>query len=285
MNKSRTVVIADSGCDIPQIIRKQYDIRVLPLHVLYPEKDYKDGVDIDPMMIYKRFPEFPSTSTPSVAEVQDMFEAVKKEGFENAIVVTISSRFSGTNNAVRLAAEDEEDLQVFNFDTRNISVAAGLLAIYAARKLEAGASFADTCNALKRKRGSAHVFFYMDTLKYLQRGGRIGKVASALGSVLKLKPIITCDAEGEYVIAGKIRGARLGKLKLLEEVTKVSIGHKPWAIVGEGMAHEEAMAFEKMLIDAIPDVRVLYETQITACMALNTGPGLVGVGILQDPDD
>ena len=79
MNPSKTAVIADSGCDVPQMFRDKYDIRLLPFHIIYPERDYLDSVDIDPRMIYKRFPdEFPSTSTPSISEVNDVIDRLNE---------------------------------------------------------------------------------------------------------------------------------------------------------------------------------------------------------------
>lgn len=285
MNEQKTAIIIDSGCDVPKVVREEYDIRILPLRVLYPEKDYMDGIDIDPMMVYERFPdEFPSTSTPSFLDVMDALEALRDEGFEHVIAVTISSGLSGTFNTFRLAASEMEDLDVYPYDSRNISIGAGLYAIWAARQLQKGASYEDVKAGLERKRGDANVFFYMDTLTYLQRGGRIGKVVSLVGNALKLKPIISCDENGTYYTVAKIRGARLGKMKLLEEVMRFAFGHKTWIVVEEGAAHDEAIEMQHMIEAANKDAQILFEQQITATMAINTGPGLVGVGVMRDPE-
>lgn len=284
MNEQKTVIMIDSGCDVPRVIREQYDIRILPLRVIYPEKDYMDSVDIDPLMVYRRFPEeFPSTSTPSLAEVTDMFDQFREEGFEKVIAVCISSGLSGTFNTIRLAASEEENLEVFVFDSKNISIGSGLFAIWAAKQLKDGRSFEEVTRGMQDKIADSKVFFYMDTLKYLQRGGRIGRVASTLGEVLKLKPIISCDENGVYYTVAKIRGAKFGKLRLLEEVAKFCLGHRTWIVVEEGDAHEEALAMQKMIEDTIADKEILYEQQITATMAINTGPGLVGVAVMREP--
>lgn len=286
MNEQKTAILVDSGCDIPKVIREQYDIRILPLRVIYPEKDYRDGVDIDPMMVYKRFPEeFPSTSTPSIAEVTDEFEKLADEGFEKVIAVTISSGLSGTFNTIRLAASEEERLEVFPFDTKNISIGSGLFAIWAAKKLQEGMTFEELREALPLKIADSKVFFYMDTLKYLQRGGRIGKVAGAVGDLLRLKPMISCDENGTYYTVAKIRGTKFAKLRLMEEVVKFCLGHRSWIVVEEGDAHAEAMEMENMLQshELLLNKEILFEQQITATMAINTGPGLVGVGVLRNP--
>ena len=106
MNEQKIAILTDSSADItPEIIDK-YDIKVLPLHIMYPEKEYQDGVDIDPLMTYRRFPaEFPNTSTPNLVEVEEKFDQIHEEGYERVIAVCISSGLSGTCNTIRLAAE------------------------------------------------------------------------------------------------------------------------------------------------------------------------------------
>ena len=286
MNEQKTAILVDSGCDIPAELCQELDIRVLPLRVMYPEKDYWDGVDIDPMMVYERFPdEFPSTSTPTLAEAQAKLEEIRDEGFERVIAVCISSGLSSTYNAIRLASAEVEGLKTLVFDTKNISIGSGLFAIWAARKLKEGWTAKQVVTGMRRKLPESKVFFYMDTLTYLRRGGRIGRVAGALGEVLKLKPIISCDEDGTYYTVAKIRGSKFGKLRLLEEVVSYCHGHKCWIVVEEGCAHEEALAMQEMIERNIPDATILFEKQITATMAINTGPGLVGVAIFRDPNE
>ena len=285
MNEQKIAILTDSSADItPEIIDK-YDIKVLPLHIMYPEKEYQDGVDIDPLMTYSRFPaEFPNTSTPNLVEVEEKFDQIHEEGYERVIAVCISSGLSGTCNTIRLAAEDYDKMQIFVFDTKNVSVGSGVFAIWAAWKVSRGASYEEVCRGLVDKIYDSKVMFYMDTLKYLQRGGRIGGVASAVGTALKLKPIISCDREGIYYTVAMIRGAKQGKKKLLDEVLKFIGDCKHcWIIIGHGDALEEAKAMEQMLMEKVRGKRILYIKQITATMAVNTGPGLVGVLAFKDP--
>lgn len=288
MNQQKTAILIDSGCDIPARLRERYGLEILPLRVIYPEKDYQDDVDINPTMIYQRFPdEIPTTSTPSLTEVHDKLDELRDKGYENVIAVTISSNLSGTYNTVRLVASEYEDMKVFVFDTRCISSGSGLYAIWASVRLQRGDSFEELCRKLPEKRGDAQVFFYMDTLRYLQKGGRIGRVAGTIGEALKLKPIISCDENGIYYTVAKIRGARMGKLRLAEEVIKYSFGHKTWMLVKEGDAHEEALAMRELLEnhEKLVEKQILSIDQITATLAINTGPGLVGVAVLRDPEE
>ena len=274
-NSGKAAVLVDSGCDIAQECIDKYGLWLLPLHIDYPEKAYLDGVDIDPQMVYDRYPkDYPKTSTPSLQDA----------GIEKVIAVCISSGLSGTWNAVRLAALHQDRVEVFVFDTKNISVACGLLGIWAARKLSEGMSYEEVCQGLQDKIYDSKVMFYMDTLEYLKRGGRIGTVSSIIGQALKIKPIISCNKDGIYYTVSLIRGSKQGKKKLLSEMLKFCRGHKVWLGLGHGAAAHELEEMEKMVMDELGENgEVLYRKQIAATLALNTGPGLVGVAAILDP--
>ena len=109
MNSAKTAIMVDSGCDISQEFIEQYDIKVLRLKVLYGDRMYSDGLDIDPLEVYRRFPqEIPTTSTPNMYEVSELVNEIKSEGYEKIIGITISSGLSGTYNAVAMAFEEED---------------------------------------------------------------------------------------------------------------------------------------------------------------------------------
>ena len=284
MSNEKTAVLMDSGCDLPYELCMKEGIEYLPLHVIYPEKDYRDGIDIDPMMIYDRYPaEIPTTSTPSLQEVNDCFENLADRGFTNVLVVTISSALSGTWNTISLAAREFTRLNIHVFDTKNISFGSGVFALWAARKVREGMGFKELVAKLHEKIGDSRQFFYMDTLEYLRRGGRIGKVSSIIGEILHIKPIISCDPEGVYYTVAKIRGQLGAKKKLLNEVVEAVGNRRCWVALGEGKAHEEALAMKEMLKERIPNMEFLFTKQINATLALNTGPGLVGVMTFADP--
>ncbi|MBQ6636210.1 MAG: DegV family protein [Lachnospiraceae bacterium] len=284
-NREKAAVLVDSGCDIAQECLDKFGMWLLPLHIDYEEKAYLDGVDIDPQMVYDRYPkDYPKTSTPSLQEVIDKLDEMADAGIEKVIAVCISSGLSGTWNAVRLAALHQERVEVFVFDTKNISVASGLLGIWAARKLAEGMSYADVCQGLQDRIYESKVMFYMDTLEYLKRGGRIGTVSSMIGQALKIKPIISCNKEGIYYTVSLIRGSRKGKEKLLKEMVKFCGDHHVWLGIGHGDADKESEEMEKMILEALGGrAEVMYRKQIAATLALNTGPGLVGVAAILDP--
>lgn len=285
MKNSETLVVADSCCDIPKNIAESLNIRILPVHILYPDKDYLDGVDIDPAIVYERGPEeIPRTSMPSLGEASDFFEQILKDGYKNVIAVSISDKLSGTGNVIRQAAESVQGLRSFVYNTKNISIASGVFAIWAARKLNEGLSFEEIVKKMPEKQLNSHVMFYMDTLEYLKKGGRIGNVLFLIANVLHLKPIISCGEDGVYYTVAKIRGARRGKEKLLREIVAKGTGRNCWAVVMHGGAKEEGDRLRKLAQEALPQAEFLFDNrQITASLAVHTGPGLVGIMVFTDP--
>lgn len=280
MNSAKTAIMVDSGCDISQEFIEQYDIKVLRLKVLYGDRMYSDGLDIDPLEVYRRFPqEIPTTSTPNMYEVSELVNEIKSEGYEKIIGITISSGLSGTYNAVAMAFE-EEDIETFAFDTKNISIGAGLLAMWAAKKLSEGWTFEAVKHGLNDKINDSKVFFYMDTLDYLRKGGRISPAVAIVGKALNLKPIISCNEKGTYYTVSKIRGQHKGLEKLMDSL-KDYIGHKKAYLAimnGDGTRYLDII--RERIKEMFPQCEVVVDKQITATMAIHTGPGLIGVGVL-----
>lgn len=280
----KVAILIDSGCDVSQDLIDIYHMKVLRLHILYPEKDYQDDADIFPEMVYTRFPkEIPTTSTPGPQDVKNAVEEIKAEGYTHVLAFTISSGLSGTYNTVCSVLSEEASLTSFVLDTKNISFGAGILAVWAAKKLTEGSSFSELVSLLPDKVKDSKVFYYMDTLTYLQKGGRIGLVTSVVGSILNLKPIISCNEEGVYYTAAKIRGAKQGLSRLLLEAKSFAGNEPVWTSLLHGNGAEAASKLRSLLLSEVPDGRLILEKQIAASLAVHTGPGLVGIGILKNP--
>lgn len=284
MSTGDTAVLMESGGDLSAEFCGREGIEYLPLHVIYPEKDYLDGIDIDPAMIYRRYPgEIPSTSVPSPQEIIDKLLSIKEKGFKNVIAVTISAALSSVGNAIAAVASQVPDLRVTVFDTKNISFGSGIFALWAVRQLAKGVPYEELAERMRVKRSDSRQFFYMDTLKYLRHGGRIGRVSSFVGEALHIKPIISCDPDGVYYTVAKIRGERMGKKRLLEEVCGAVGSRRCWIVIGHGGAPKEAEAMKAMLEEKLENMEYLFTKQITATLANNTGPGLLGVMAFIDP--
>ena len=280
MNSAKTAIMVDSGCDISQEFIEQYDIKVLRLKVLYGDRMYSDGLDIDPLEVYRRFPqEIPTTSTPNMYEVSELVNEIKSEGYEKIIGITISSGLSGTYNAVAMAFE-EEDIETFAFDTKNISIGAGLLEMWAAKKLSEGWTFEAVKHGLNDKINDSKVFFYMDTLDYLRKGGRISPAVAIVGKALNLKPIISCNEKGTYYTVSKIRGQHKGLEKLMDSLKDYIGDKKAYLAIMNGDGTRYLDVIRARIKEMFPQCEVVVDKQITATMAIHTGPGLIGVGVL-----
>ena len=278
----KTAILIDSGCDVSDELARTYHMKVMRLHIIYPEKDYIDGTDITAETVYQRFPrEIPITSTPSPQDVREMLDEIKSEGYTHVLAFCISSGLSGTFNTVGCTLEEDTDLTSFVLDTRSISFGAGILAVWAAMQLEEGRTFDELKEILPGKVKDSKVFYYMDTLTYLRKGGRIGLVTSVVGSMLNIKPIISCNGDGVYYTAAKIRGAKQGLTRLLEEAGKFAGNGPCLTALLNGQGQDAADALRPRLTPGIPNGTLIMEKAITASLAVHTGPGLVGIGVLR----
>ncbi|CCZ03494.1 degV family protein [Eubacterium sp. CAG:603] len=283
MNNSKTALLVDSGCDVGKEFATEYDIRILGLKVVYGMEVFSDGVDIDPMTVYERFPgEIPTTSTPNVMEIRDLLDKIKEDGYENVIAVCISSKLSGTYNTVKSVLEEYDGLNGYALDTKNISTGSGLLAMWAAVQLKNGMSYEELVEKLPAKVPDSHVFFYMDTLDYLKAGGRIGNVTGFIGKALDLKPVITCNPEGIYNTVTMLRG-RKNSVKRLVNIVEKQVGDDAdkWISIMNGKAADKVPEVEAQLSEKFSKMEIVEKKQIVASLAVHTGPGLVGIGVLK----
>ncbi|MGL5674825.1 MAG: DegV family protein [Cellulosilyticaceae bacterium] len=283
MNNQKVAILVDSCIDIPEHVREQYGMYLIPLKILYKDREYSDGIDISAEEVYTRLKdEIPTTSLPGAAEITDIFDRIKADGYEKVLGITLSSGLSGTFNLVTLLAKEYEGLQIEVIDTKNIAIAAGFNAIQAARYLEAGMNFEEVRDKVVADIYKAKVFFCVDTLEYLQKGGRIGLVASVLGTALNLKPIISCNEEGIYYNVAKIRGRKQSIQKVVDlAVQYAATGKKYNVALAHGAAAEEAQSIKDKLLEALPGCDIFLEGQISPVLGVHTGPGLIGVAIQQ----
>ena len=281
MNKEKIALLVDSGTDVPAEIMSQYGMYMLPLQIIYKDRTYTDKVDITAEEIYQRLPqEIPSTSLPDGETINKIFDRIKADGYEQVLAVTISSGLSGTYNVVRLMGEQRNDLDIFVLDTKNIGIGAGLQAIRAAELLNEGITWQELKEQLLQEVVRNKVFFSVATLEYLQKGGRIGLVASILGNALKLNPIISCNDEGIYYTVAKSRGRKKSLDKTVELVKQYIGNHKQFRLaVAQGDALAEAKEMKTRLEQEFPQVKEIFFGQISPALVVHTGPGLLGVGV------
>lgn len=279
--KNKVAILVDSGTDVPQELIEKYQMYVIPLKIIYKDRVYTDKVDITPEEIYQRLPqEIPGTSLPDGETITKIFEQIKQDGYEKILAVTISSGLSGTYNIVRLIAQQQEELEAYVLDTKNIGIGAGFSAIQAAKWLEEGMEWSLLIERLNELVKQTKVFFNVATLEYLQKGGRIGLVASILGTALKLNPIISCNDEGIYYTVGKARGRKKSLDRTVSYVKeRVGTAEVFNLAVAHGDAKEEATEMMARLKEEFPQAQQIYFGQISPALVVHTGPGLLGVGV------
>jgi DegV family protein with EDD domain len=274
----KIALIADSACDLPQKLVDEFKIRILPLKIIYPNAQYSDRIDIQPMDVYNRMPaEVPRTSQPNIQEIKAAIESVRQEGFTHLFAVAMSSGLSGTYQAMKLAAKDFDDIVIKVFDTKTLSMATGWMVLDTARNILSGLSYEKVLEKLIALQPKVRAYYVIETLDYLRKGGRIGLVAGMLGEFLNLKPIIGVNTDGIYYTHAKVRGRNKSIEKLINIVVQ-SVGDRPFNLaVMHGGAQEAGEKMLATLKSRLPNIKEIIFSDISPALGVHTGPGLLAV--------
>ncbi len=201
----KIIVITDSTSDLPEDLRAQYDIRIVPLFVIWGKEQLRDKVDITPEAFYQRLPNdpiHPKTSQPAPGDFLAAYETAKKDGAEEIVVITISSAISGTYQSAKQAA-DLTDVPVHVYDSKSASMGLGFQVLAAARARQNGADVKGMIAAADAARQNMQFFITLNTLEYLHKGGRINTASRFLGTMLSIKPQIYIDHQTGLIEAGQ----------------------------------------------------------------------------------
>lgn len=211
-------IITDSASDM--VDSKRSDVTFLPLRVIFGDTEYRDGIDITRKEFYEKLvegDEIPKTSQITPFEFGEAIKATREAG-EDVLVITMSSKLSGTYQSAAVAAS-EYDEGVAVVDSANVSVGEYILVEYAIRLKDEGRSLSEIVTELEKAKEKIHVIALLDTLEYLKKGGRISKAAAFAGGLLSIKPVIAVE-NGEVVVLGKARGSKQGNNYLKEQIKK-----------------------------------------------------------------
>lgn len=281
MNENKIAILVDSCTDVPEEYRNKYGIYVAPMTIKYKNEEYIDGVNITSQQVCDNFEkEIPKTSLPCGDVISQQLQKIKDDGFQKVLIITISSGLSGTYNMMQIIADDFSGLRCIIVDTKNIGIGAGFTVIRAAELIEEGKDIDEIEKELLSIIPKTKVFFCIPTLEYLRKGGRIGLVSSMIGSALGLKPIISCNDDGVYYTAHKVRGRENSlkqAVKMALDFAKNSAKYN-LAIVHSN-AKEEAEKIKTTLLKHLPYADIIIEGQIGPALIVHTGPGLIGIGI------
>lgn len=281
MSKEEIAIITDSCTDVPKEYIDKYNIFVIPVTFAYKDKSYIDGIDITPDEVYNKLEiEVPKTSLPPIDLIKETFEKVIKLGYKKAIVITMSSGLSGTNNIINLIAKDYTDIEIYVLDSKNICLGAGITVITAAKLLEENYTFEQIKEKLNHVIKNTKIFFCVDTLEYLKKGGRIGLITCAVGTMLDLKPILTCNEDGICTTAAKCVG-RKNSIKKTFDMAKnyASQFEKYNVVIANIKAPDEAIKMSERAKNELPNINLMIESLASPAVSIHSGPGLVGIGI------
>lgn len=213
----KTRIIVDSTSDLlPEIQNRVYAV---PLTVHFGDQEYIDGVTIDHKIFYEKLAEtdvHPSTSQATPDAFSKAYEAAKEAG-ENALVITLSSKLSGTYQSAMIAAQDFENVYVV--DSGSVAIGGGILVELALRLLDKGCSAEQIAQTLEEEKQKIVIVALVDTLEYLKKGGRVSKTVAFAGTLLNIKPVLAV-IDGEIHMLGKARGSKQGNNLLVQEIQK-----------------------------------------------------------------
>lgn len=280
----KIAIITDSCGDVPQDYKEKYDIFVLPIVIECGQEEFKDGIDITAEDVYEKHKNYVlKTASPAGKDIMNVFEEVYQKGYTHAIAIMLSSGLSGTCNQVRLFAENQDDLEVAVYNSKSGSIGYGSIAIQLAKYRNQGMSFKQLTRKAENLIQDTYVFFSIDSLEHLQKGGRIGKATAFVGSALKIKPILTINnTEGEIDVPAKVRGNKkvLPKLvELIERIIETNQNRSFNLLVADGAMPLQRDELEKILKENFPTYKGCIEAKIGAALSCYLGPGLLGAGI------
>ena len=271
-------IITDSGFDIPGELDPR--LTVIPLSITFGTTTYADGVDITNNRFYELLiesDELPKTSQATPYVYAQAFDEVKEAGDE-AVVITLSSKLSGTYQSAVTAASDYEGIYVV--DSKNVTIGQGILVQYALKLAEEGYDAKVIAEALEDARERICLLALLDTLEYLKRGGRIPKSVGTIGELLSIKPVVGVE-DGEVVMLGKARGSKNGRNQLHQQVEKRGIEFGMPILLGyTGLS-------QKLLKKYLEDNRAIWEgmvsedelpiTSVGATIGTHVGPDAIAL--------
>ena len=289
MSFEKIAIITDSCADISvRDLQKYNNIFVLPLILRDQDGEYLDGVTIKAADVYeKQKTEQLKTSLPSFESAMGLLNTIYEQGYTKVIAIMLSAGLSGTYNQMRVLAEDWKDkMEVKAFDSVSGSVGISAIVLQTAQYIREEMCWECLLEVVPQLIENTYVCFSVDTLEYLLKGGRIGKVTAAAGTMLQLKPLLSFAASGELVNVDLVRGRKLIQSHLIKFL-KGKVGEKPLRynlMVANGGAPEEVAVLKKKLEAQYPDYENYYETEIGATLSVYIGPGILGVGIQVLPE-
>jgi DegV family protein with EDD domain len=279
-----TALVLDSTADYPEAAERFPSWRVVPLYVRFGDESYRDYVELGPHEFYERLrteTTSPTTSQPTPGDFAATYAELAD--YERIFSIHIPESLSGTVQSARVAAADLGD-KVRTIDSGTASAAIAMLGFAVQRRLERGTTDEQIDELVETYKSRASLLFTVDTLEYLQRGGRIGRAAKFAGQLLNVKPILTIE-EGEVVPLKRVRGAAKAFAEFQRQFTDATVDTDKLRV---GIAHadapERAEQLRKMVLGERPSAQVEIVTTLGAVVGTHAGPGTVGLFWFHDAE-
>lgn len=281
MSKIGLLVCGNSGIDY---IDHPYDIPVIRSILFVGDKEYSDYVDITAGEFYSMLQDDPSL-TPSTAQaatgvILEQYKEMAAKGYDELLVVSISSKLSGTYEGCMLAAKMMDDVEVRVFDSRSVAYPEAKMILDAAKMVEDGKTMDEIWDHLEVLRDNHRILFSVETLRYLVKNGRLSGASGFLGSMLKIKPMLEVTEDGRVEAIEKIRTIGKATNRLIEKFLE-ELGDKDVEVFTiEANAQERANLVADAIKKAKPHIKDIKSYPLTPVVGAHAGPGCVGIGYI-----
>ncbi len=284
LDAATTAIVIDSSSDVPAAVRPA-SWRVIPIPVTFGDETFQDGVDLDAAGFYDRLERatrLPTTAQPSEVVVEEVLRDAL-DAYETAVVLPLSRRMSGTIEVVRSVAERVAPDRVLVLESGSVTVALGLLALRLQAALERGTTAGEAADLVGGLSAAHRAVFTLDTLEFLQRGGRIGRAQAVAGSLLRVRPILQI-LDGEVAPHSRVRGAHRVLPAIAEFVAAHSDPDRPLHVAYAHTRRPEVLPELRAQVEEVrPRAVTALEGEVGPTVGTHAGPGAFVVAFVHDP--
>jgi DegV family protein with EDD domain len=285
LTAANTAIVLDSTADLPDAAERFPNWRVVPLYVRFGEESFKDAVEISADDFYARLqtdPEFPRTSQPTPGDFLQCYGELIS--YERIFSLHLSAKVSGTYESAVSAAGELGHGVVHAVDTETASASTAMLALAIQRRLERGTTDEEIEALIDRYKRERGLLFTVDTLEFLQRGGRIGKAAAFAGGLLHVKPILSI-VDGEVEPVRRVRGEKKAFAELAAAIESETKDEPGWRFaVAHAAAPERAAELEALIRERRPSAELELDVPLGAVIGAHAGPGTLGLFWFRDDE-
>ncbi|TDO71143.1 DegV family protein with EDD domain [Halanaerobium saccharolyticum] len=281
-------IITDSTCDLNQEVLEKYEVEVIPLSVHFGEAEFQDGVDINPEAFFNKLDqnkELPHTSRPAPALFMKKYRELLQK-YDQLLSIHVSAALSGTFESAKLAAREVAAEKITVLDSSTISLGLGMLVTLAAKLIEKGKKLNEVIKTIKKAKNNLYLYFTVKDLTFMEKGGRIGKASSFLGSIFSINPVISISTEtGKVKPIAKVRGQHRAQDKIIEEIEeKIGDEKNIWLGFAHGDRKSDLTDTKNKLIEIIKQDNNLnlktFNSRISATLGCHVGPTVYAVIVL-----